>query len=141
MPTGVEESAPDRGNGARGVSSPEGMAEDIGDAVLEVLEVGAGFEAGNVAAHEDAAELRLGSGGSPLWVASNVKWIVLLPVEDGGAELGVKNGALDPEVDDVGRVGGGLLIGHAVEFLGRRGASAGEEVVDEAADEALVGIG
>ena len=141
LPTSVEKATPDRRDGAGRVASPKGMSENVGHAVLEVLGVGAGFKTSDVTPHEDSTELGLRGRGSPLRVAGDVEGVVFFSIEDGGAEVGVLDGAFDAEIDDARRVCGGLLVGHAVEVLGWGCAAAREEVVDEAADEASLRVG
>lgn len=55
LPAGVKEAAPGGEHEVLGVTPPHGVPEDVGDAVLEVLHMGAGFHAGDEAAHENAA--------------------------------------------------------------------------------------
>lgn len=62
------------------------MPEDIGDTILEVLEVGASFQAGDEPSHKHSSKLGLRSGGAPLWVSCDVEGVLFFPVENCGAE-------------------------------------------------------
>jgi len=111
---------------------------DIGNTLFEVLHVRASLKASDVAAHQHASELWSWSGGVPLWVADDVERIVLLTVVDSGAKAPVYNAAPHTEVHQVMGVGGGLAVGHAVEFLRWRHHAAHKEVIDVTAYDPLL---
>ena len=114
------------------------MACDIGHALLEVLHVGACFEASNVAAHKHPAELWAWCRGVPFRVASDVERVVLLAVEKSGAKAAVDDAAAHAEVHQVSWVGGGLAVGHAIQLLWWGLHAAHEEVVNISTHDSLL---
>jgi hypothetical protein len=74
------------------------MPGHVGDALLEVLHMGAGLEACDVPAHEDAAQLWAGGRGLPLRVACDVEGVIFIPVEERGPQAAIFDAAADAKV-------------------------------------------
>jgi hypothetical protein len=79
-----EKAAPHGLHEPAGVAPPDGIAEHVGDGLLEVAHVAARHAGELQAAHDDAPELLRGGGGGVEGVAHDVVGVLVLPVVDDG---------------------------------------------------------